>query len=183
MLKYIKAAFLAGPRVPGLGRLPLNALGVFGFAILGLGHEAFWLLGAGLEAGYLMMVATHPRFQRWIDAEEHFHEAGSAEKGRRELAASLPPEARRRFDAIEAKIARILQTGRDAHLGAFEIESRRDALERLSWIALKLLVARRQLEASRLHAAEADQRFGGGSRRGRRGCTPAWRRATFREGR
>ena len=156
MLKYLKEAFWAGPQVPGLGRLPVNALAALGFAILGLGHEGFWLLGAGLEAGYLTLVATHPRFQRLIDARERFQEAGSAEEGRRALAASLGSEARRRFEALEAKIASALQTGRDAELGALEIEIRRDALERLSWITLKLLVARHQLEASRLHASEAD---------------------------
>jgi hypothetical protein len=156
MRKYLKEAFWLGPQVPGLGRLPVNALAALGFAILGLGHPGFWLLGAGLEAAYLSMVATHPRFQRAIDARERFLEAGSAEEGRRELAASLGPEARRRFDSLETKIASVLQTGREAHLGALEIESRRDALERLSWIALKLLVARHQLEASRLHAGEAD---------------------------
>ena len=156
MLKYLKEAFWAGPQVPGIGRLPVNALATLGFAILGFGHEAFWLLGAGLETAYLAMVATHPRFQRLIDARERFQEAGSAEQGRRALAASLSPDARRRFDALEAKIAQSLQTGREAHLGEFEIETRRDALDRLSWIYLKLLVARRQLEASRLHASEAD---------------------------
>jgi hypothetical protein len=156
MLKYLKEAFWLGPQVPGLGRLPVNALATLGFAILGFGHEAFWLLGAGLEATYLTLMATHPRFQRAIDARERFQEAGSAEQGRRALAASLTPEARRRFDALEAKIAQTLQTGREAHLGEFEIETRRDALDRLSWIYLKLLVARRQLEASRLHASEAD---------------------------
>lgn len=156
MRKYLKEAFWLGPQIPGLGRLPVNALATLGFVILGLGHEGFWLLGAGLEAAYLTAVATHPRFQRAIDARERFLETGSADQGRRELAASLTPETRRRFDALEAKIDRVLQTGRDAHLGEFEIESRRDALERLSWIALKLLVARNQLEASRLHAGEAD---------------------------
>ena len=156
MLKYLKEAFWLGPQVPGLGRLPVNALGALGFAILGFGHEGFWLLGVGLEAAYLTLVATHPRFQRAINARERFQETGSAEEGRRALAASLGPESRQRFDKLEAKIASALQTGRDAHLGAFEIESRRDALERLSWIALKLLVARHQLEASRLHASEAD---------------------------
>lgn len=156
MLKYLKEAFWAGPQVPGLGRLPLNALAALGFAILGLGHEGFWLLGAGLETAYLALVATHPRFQRLIDARERQLEAGSAEEGRRGLAASLSPEARRRFDALEAKIAQVLQSGREAQVGEFEIESRRDALDRLSWIYLKLLVARRQLETSRLHASEAD---------------------------
>lgn len=156
MLKYLKEAFWLGPQVPGLGRLPVNALAAAGFAILGFGHEGFWLLGAGLEAAYLTLMASHPRFQRAIDARERFLEAGSAEEGRRSLAASLGPESRRRFDALEAKIASALQTGREAHLNALEIESRRDALERLSWIALKLLVARHQLEASRLHAGEAD---------------------------
>lgn len=156
MLKYLKEAFWWGPRVPGLGRLPINAMATLGFGILGLGHEGFWLLGAGLEAGYLALIATHPRFQRLVDARERVQEAGSAEEGRRALAASLAPESRRRFDALEAKIASTLRAGREADLGALEIETRRDALERLSWIALKLLVARGQLEASRLHASEAD---------------------------
>lgn len=156
MLKYLKEAFWWGPQVPGLGRLPVNAMAALGFAILGLGHEGFWLLGAGLEAGYLAWIATHPRFQRLVDARERVLEAGSAEEGRRALAASLEPASRRRFEALEAKIAASLQAGRDADLGAIEIETRRDALERLSWIALKLLVARHQLEASRLHASEAD---------------------------
>lgn len=156
MLKYLKKAFWAGPQLPGLGRLPLNALGTVGFAILGLGHPAFWLLGAGLETAYLALVASHPRFQRLVNAQEHQLEAGSAAEGRRDLAASLAPEARKRFDTLEAKIAQALQTGREAQVGDFEIESRRDAFDRLSWIYLKLLVARRQLEASRLHANEAD---------------------------
>lgn len=156
MLKYLKEAFWFAPPIPGLGRLPVNALATLGFAILGFGHEGFWLLGAGLEAAYLALIATHPRFQRWIGARDRFLETGAAEEGRRALVASLGLDARRRLDALEAKIASILKTGRDAHLGALEIESRRDALERLSWIALKLLVARHQLEASRLHAGEAD---------------------------
>jgi hypothetical protein len=156
MLKYLKEAFWWGPQVPGLGRLPVNAMATLGFGILGLGHEAFWLLGAGLEAGYLALIATHPRFQRLVDARERTQEAGSAEEGRHALIASLDPESRRRFEALEAKIASTLRAGREADLAAIEIETRRDALEQLSWVALKLLVARHQLETSRLHASEAD---------------------------
>ncbi len=39
MIEYLKQAFWAGPSLPGLGRLPVNALAVLGFGILGFGHR------------------------------------------------------------------------------------------------------------------------------------------------
>jgi hypothetical protein len=156
MLDYLKAAFWAGVDVRGLGRLPVNALAALGFAILGVGHPGFWLLGAGLEAGFLALLATHPRFQKAIDARRDSLAAGAAEQGRQELASHLPPEARRRLDALEEKCARALAVARDAHADDFELASRRDALDRLAWIYLKLLTARRQLETTRESAGRTD---------------------------
>jgi hypothetical protein len=156
MFDYLKAAFWAGVDVRGIGRLPLNALSVLGFAILGFGHPGFWLLGAGLETGFLATLATHPRFQRAIDARRHQLAAGGAEQGRQELVARLPPEARRRFAALEEKCDQALAVSREAHLEDFELASLRDAFDRLTWICLKLLVARRQLESTRASAERGD---------------------------
>ena len=156
MLEYLKKAFWAGPSVPGLGRLPVNALAVLGLMILGLGHPAFWLLGAGLETAYLATLASHPRFQRLVDAQRRSQTAAQAEAGRQELIAKLDAQARKRLAVVEEKRERILQLARESGAGAFELESQRDALDRMTWIYLKLLVGRHHLEASQVHASEAD---------------------------
>lgn len=156
MLDYLKKAFWVGPNVPGLGRLPVNALATLGFGILGLGHPAFWLLGAGLEAGYLALVATDARFQRWADRERRTVAAPETTTLRRDLVQRLGKPAGARLLALEQKIDRIVEIARESQAGDFEIAGAREALGRLSWIHLKLLVARQHLESSRLHASEAD---------------------------
>lgn len=156
MLDYLKKAFWVGPNVPGLGRLPVNALATLGFGILGLGHPAFWLLGAGLEAGYLALVATDARFQRWVDRQRRTAAAPETATLRQDLVQRLGKQAGARLLALEQKCERIVEIARESHAGDFEIASAREALGRLSWIHLKLLVARQHLESSRLHASEAD---------------------------
>lgn len=163
MLKYLKEAFWAGPSLPGLGRLPVNALALSGLAIFGFVHPAFWLLGAGLEAAYLTTLISTPRFQRLVDARERSRMAGTAEQGRQELVHSLEPESRRRLAALEEKRSRVLDAARQSGAGDFDIESTRDALDRMLWIFLKLLVARHQLLATRAEADAAglEQRIAG----------------------
>lgn len=156
VLDYLKKAFWVGPNVPGLGRLPVNALATVGFGILGFGHPAFWLLGAGLEAGYLALVATDSRFQRWADRQNRMDTLPEAADLRQELVQGLQAEARARLAALEQKGERIVRIARESRAGDFEIASAREALGRLSWIYLKLLMARQHLESSRLHAGEAD---------------------------
>ncbi len=156
MLDYLKRAFWLGPDLPGLGRLPVNALAALGLGILGFGHPAFWLLGAGLEAAYLASVATHPRFQRAVDAARRQGAPVQAGQGREELVEKLSPPSRQRLAAVEQKCSRILQLSGENQAEAFEVESQRDALDRLNWIYLKLLVARHYLESSRLQTSEAD---------------------------
>jgi len=156
MIEYLKRAFWAGPALPGLGRLPVNALALLGFSILGFGHPSFWLLGAGLEAAYLATLVSHPRFQRLVDAEGRSRTSLAAEQGRQQLVASLDTPSRQRLAALEEKCRRILALAEESQAGDFELESARDALERLPWIYLKLLVARHQLTATRSQADEGD---------------------------
>jgi hypothetical protein len=156
MIEYLKRAFWAGPSLPGLGRLPVNALAFLGFGILGFGHPGFWLLGAGLEAAYLATLVTHPRFQRRVDAEIRSQGSLDAEQGRRELVASLDLPFRQRLIALEGKRGRILDLARESRMGDFEIESARDALSRLLWIYLKLLVARHQLATTQSQVSKPE---------------------------
>lgn len=158
MIEYLKKAFWVGPQIPGLGRVPVNALAALGFGILGFGHPAFWLLGAGLETAFLAFVSSDVRFQKWVDRQRRERPEPAAAESRESLVQKLDPEARRRLAALEEKRARILQVSQEAGAADFAIESSRDALDRLDWIFLKLLTARHHLEASRVQASEADLR-------------------------
>jgi hypothetical protein len=68
----------------------------------------------------------------------------------------LDAAARQRLAALDGKCAHVLQLLRDAHADDFTLESSQDALSRLSWTYLKLLVARFHLESSRQGASGAD---------------------------
>jgi hypothetical protein len=146
------AAFWARASLPGLGRVPVNAVGLAGLAILGFGHPAFWLVGLGLETGYLALLASQPRFQRLVDGMARAGDEGDAAARRRELVARLSPAARERTERLEATCTRVL--GLEAEADSLVLAGDREALarlswiQRLSWIHLKLLLARERLEAT-----------------------------------
>jgi hypothetical protein len=148
MSRYFKAAFWIGWNVPGLGKVPVNLLGVVGLGILGFGEHAFWLLGLGLETGFLTLVATNPRFQKLVDGQSRGSDEAAARARRQELVGKLSRGAREKLSALEEKCARTLQVYREAQADAWVIEGNRDALDRLGWIYLKLLIARDHLQAT-----------------------------------
>lgn len=158
MLEYLKAAFWSGAVVPGLGRLPLNVLALSALGILGFANPGFWLLGAGLEAAVLAALATNPRFQRAVDAHRRAAADDETERHRQDLLRRLDTPARQRYAAVEATCARVMQASEEAQLPEFALETNRDALSRLSWTYLKLLVARFHLEESRVQVSEATLR-------------------------
>ncbi|MCW1924380.1 hypothetical protein OKA05_17570 [Luteolibacter arcticus] len=147
MFRYLTAAFWASPEIAGLGRLPANAIAVAGMVILGFGHPGFWLLGLGLEAAYLFALTTSARFRKLVDAQELDLSEESAAEQRHALAAKLGETAQARLAALEQRTARILQLHRDSEKEDFEIDANRDALKKLGWIYLKLLVAQGNLES------------------------------------
>lgn len=147
MFRYLKAAFWAAPDVPGLGRLPVNALALAGMGILGVGHPGFWLAGLGLEAAYLFGLATNHRFQRLVDARDRSVEELSADAQRKSVVAKLIPPSHERLQRLEARCARILQLHADAQAEEFVIEGNRQALQKLSFLYLKLLIARQNIQA------------------------------------
>jgi len=143
--QYLKSAFFARVPVPGLGEVPVNILGVTAFAILGFGEPAFWFLGAGLETLFLYLLATNERFQKVVDSGHLHVSEASAEMKRQELIRGLPPELQRRFMAITARCAKAGDAVRGQETDDFTLEANQDALKRLEWVYLKLLVARNNL--------------------------------------
>ena len=147
MMRYLKAALLYAPKLPGLGRFPLNAICVLGYAVLGIAHPGFWLLGLGLEAAYLFALSTNKRFQQLVDTQHQKELHGEAFEQRNKLVARLTPGAQRRLSALEAKYQRIKKLYLENNLNEAQFEANRDALQRLLWSYLKLLLARSTLES------------------------------------
>src|SRR5260370_42504715 len=91
MWRYLKAAFLVGVPVPGLGCLPLNAMGAFAMAVLGFIEPSVWLPAFGVEVAVVGSLAFNRRFQNVVDARA-LPQALQAEAAKRSaLVAALPP--------------------------------------------------------------------------------------------
>jgi hypothetical protein len=137
---YVAAAFNARPF--GMFVAP-NWVGLAAFGMLGLLNPGFWVLGAGLEAGYLLTLATNRRFQRAVASRPLAESRAEWNTRIGRLIGRLPADDRERYEALAARCRAILdlQThgGSDLPHG---IEAQADSLGRLSWMFLRLLVAR-----------------------------------------
>lgn len=142
MWRYLKAAFLVGADVPALGRVPVNVLASAGFLILGFGHPGFWLLGLAAEATLLPSLAFNKRFQNYVDANERQLTTGDSQVKRSALVQTLPPEDRKRIEALDRRCAKVLDVYRNAQAEEFLVETNREALDNLKWVYTKLLIAR-----------------------------------------
>jgi len=149
MWRYLKEAFWARPELGGLGRIPWNAVAVTGVAVLGFGEHAIWMAGAGLETAYLYLLATNPRFQNWVDATGAPPSLESDDSGqaRRSLISRLQPAMRQRLAKLEAQCQQILTVIREGDPDSFLLDGNQQALDKLSWLFLKLLVAQNTLQS------------------------------------
>jgi hypothetical protein len=143
-LSYVAAAFNARPL--GMFVAP-NWIGLGAFGLLGVLNPGFWVLGAGLELGYLMLLSTNPRFQRLVAARP-ISEANQQWNTRiQTLLGRLDPADRHLYDALAARCRSIIDL--QLHSGSSEphgLEAQADSLGRLSWMYLRLLVARRTIK-------------------------------------
>src|SRR5687767_9225836 len=139
-MNYVAAAFNARPF--GMFVAP-NWVGLAAMGLLGIANPGFWVLGAGLELGYLLTLATNSRFQRVV-ASRPLSAARSEWNGRiNRLLDRLTGEDRGRYSALAERCASIIEL--QTHGGAdtpHGIEMQADSLGRLSWMFLRLLVAR-----------------------------------------
>jgi len=145
MWGYLKAAFLVGVDVPGLGMVPVNVLGMAAVTIFGFVEPSVWLAGLGLEVAFLSSLAFHPRFQKVVDARSTNRLLEDSRAKRDRLIASLPEDLRNRLRAVENTSARILSIYQTLGVEPELLAGTLSSLDKLQWIYLKLLIARTYL--------------------------------------
>lgn len=141
---YLAAAFNARPL--GMFVAP-NWIGIGAFGLLGMLNPGFWVIGAGLELGYLLLLATNPRFQRIVAARPLSIATADWNHRIQKLLSGLEAPDRRLYDALAQRCRSIIELQLHS-MGSAQpgIETQADSLGRLSWMYLRLLVARRTIE-------------------------------------
>ena len=143
---YITAAFSARPF--GMFVAP-NWIGLGAFGLLGVMEPGFWVLGAGLELGYLLALATNERFQRLVAAVPVVEATADWNKRIQALVGRLDAGDRRIYDLLSQRCRSIIDLqlhGASPATVPGGLESQADGLGRLSWMFLRLLVARRTIQ-------------------------------------
>ena len=144
--KYIKKAFLYQWNL-------LVFLGGMGFAVLSGHPDVAIPLVLAAETAYLGFAGTHPRFQRFVDAQEHKTARAQTEAEAVErLQKSLPPAQLRRFQALRDRCLALRQIadqlrepgGADSLRSLDELQL--SDLDRLLWIYLRMLYTQHMLD-------------------------------------
>src|SRR5260370_2744819 len=131
--------------MPGLGRVPVNALAVAAFGIFGFAESWIWLVGLVLETADLYACSTSERFRRLVDAKELVLESAEATKKKTELVASLTPPRRDRLRRLEARCGRILQSYRQTNVDSAIAEANEVTLKQIAAFYLRLLLVEQNL--------------------------------------
>ena len=151
-MRYLRHAFFARPDIPLL-RLPWNALGVVAAAVAGFWDPAIWGVATAGELIYLFTLASNPGFQQSIETRRAGEQHGDTEEARKQLKSRIGGAARRRYEKLEEKRAKLEQLYRDHQSDDLFVEGNLDALRRLTWLFLNLLIAQRNL----IVAPESDE--------------------------
>jgi hypothetical protein len=147
--KYLKAAFLYHWN-------QLGFLGGLGFAAVSGAAGVFVPLVLAGELVYVTFVSSHPKFQKYVDAQqaktEREKETTSSAAILQPLMAALPPRAVQRFEALRARCLELRQIALGLHdpsqaEGPLPLEELQLAgLDRLLWTFLRLLFTQHMLE-------------------------------------
>lgn len=143
-MRYLRHAFFARPDIPLL-RLPWNALAFTAAAVAGWWDPTIWAVAGAGELLYLFTMASNPGFQNWIDGLRLEELRGDSRNARRKLLSRVGGAARQRYRRLEEKRARLEILSRDHGSDDLLYDSNRDALQKLTWLFLQLLVAQRDL--------------------------------------
>ena len=142
-LNYLSAAFNARPM--GMFVAP-NWVGIAAFGILGVANPGFWVLGAGLELGYLFTLATNRRFQQTVALKPLNATRQEWTVRIQRVLGKLDANDRRQYETLAERCRSIVDMQMQ---GAAEppdgIEQQAQSLGRLSWMFLRLLLARRTI--------------------------------------
>jgi hypothetical protein len=142
LFKYLKAAFVERWNL-------LAFLGSCGFAMLSGHPDVFVPLVLAGETAYLGFVGTHPKFQKYVDAQEakvaRQDGSAAATATARSILKSLPRNLGQRFEAVRSRCAELRQLARqirdpDRTGDPQPLEDLQLAgLDRLLWMYLRLL--------------------------------------------
>jgi len=146
--KYVKSAFLNRWNL-------LLFVGGMGFAALSQ-PEVIAPLVLAAEVAYLGLLGTHPKFQRYVDAQEakSAREGGTtrAEENVERIVGALPQAILQRYEALRSRCVELRQlaldikdpgrSGTDMPLEEVQLAG----LDRLLWIFLRLLFTRHSLD-------------------------------------
>jgi hypothetical protein len=158
---YLREAFYRKVRVPGLGGLPANLMGLGVVAVLGIVNPGFWLLGAAAEVAYLTAMAGSSRFQKLVQGERLLELQKGWEQQMAESVNRLSAEDADRYLILLNKCRSIVGLGDDPEqtgLGTLpDLQGRR--LNQLLAIFLRLLVSRQKIRES-LHGLDPDELTG-----------------------
>ena len=142
MFSYLTAAFNARPF--GMFVAP-NWLGIAAFGVLGLTNPGFWLVGAGVELAYLFTLATNRRFQRAVSGTAAPETDQDWKKKQDALIARLSDVDQARYVALVTRCRSILEQFEQQDAAGSSTEIQSENLGKLSWVYLRLLLARRAL--------------------------------------
>lgn len=146
--KYLKAAFA--------NRWNLLAMfGGIGLVAVTGSYDVVLPLVLAAEAAYLGLLGTHPRFQKYVDAQaaakERNQKSKSSQQTLKQIMQLLPPQALARFERLRSQCLDLRQIAADlAHSRATELGAPLDSmqlagLDRLLWIFLRLLFTEHSL--------------------------------------
>jgi len=146
-MRYLYHAFFARPDIPLL-RLPWNALAIVAAGIAGFWDPAIWGVASAGELIYLFTMASNPGFQQGIDDRRMEELRGDTEESRRKLISKIGGAARQRYTKLEEKRQRLETLNQESPGDDLFAESNAEALQKLTWLYLSLLVAQRNLIVS-----------------------------------
>jgi hypothetical protein len=140
--KYLKVAFA--------NRWNLLAMfGGLGVVVISGSVDIVLPLVLAAEAAYLGLLGTHPKFQKYVDAQSAASEkkakSQTSQQALRQIMQLLPPPALARFEKLRSQCLELRQIASDlAHSRAAEVGAPLDSLQlagldRLLWIFLRLL--------------------------------------------
>jgi hypothetical protein len=146
-MRYLLRAFFARPDIPLL-RLPWNALGVLAAGFAGFWDPAIWAVAGAGELMYLLTMASNPGFQRYIEDMRTVELRGDTADSRNSLVKRVGGAARQRYIKLEEKRRRLEALYKETAGDDLFFENNRDAMQRLTWLYLNLLVAQRNIVIS-----------------------------------
>lgn len=147
---YVKAAFSRGPRVPLLGRMPVNQMMLVAFGALGVINPGFWLAGLAAEAAYLSLLSSNPRFQKLVQGERLLKVQRRFDDRVQQAVNRLAPESRDRYRRLLGECGRILGIAPTLHEdGSGTLaDLRAGSLNQLLNLFLRLLTSRQVIQSN-----------------------------------